>query len=237
VLKKLLDEHLWGRKKASYLRMLLLAASFSVAAIACATWYWFAVRYNRRRAGEVARWIESALAGQGHVTGIRWVSSSRFQVPLRLGHSMFRRASVLVEMSPCDLPLHWLLGKLRAHQEVLTFQADLDLPPVFSLHVQNFRWFARSSRKSPKNDRGWIFERTTPVVVSTRSDWQKEVSSAISSLAQGQSHDFLTIDFQRRSPHFCVTLPLDAIAPGSPTRTCVFESMRELASNSSASLF
>lgn len=217
--------------------MLLLAASFSLAAIVCAAWYWFAVRYSRRRAGEVAGWIESALAGQGHVTGIRWVSSSRFQVPLRLPHGMFRRASVLVDMSPCELPLQWAVAKLRSHQEVLTFQADLDLPPVFSLHIQNFRWFARSSRRVPKDRNRWIFERTAPLVVSTRSDWQKEVSSAISSLAQGQSHDFLTIDFQRRSPHFCVTLPLEAIAPGSPTRTCVFESMRELASNSSASLF
>ena len=217
--------------------MFLLAASFSVVAIACATWYWFAVRYSRRRAGKVARWIESALAGQGHVIGIRWLSSSRFQVPLRLAQGMFRRASVVVDMSPCELPLQWFLGKIRARQEVLTFQADLDLPPVFCLHVQNFRWFARSSRKAPKNDSGWMFDRTTPLVISTRSDWQKELSSAISSLAQGQSQDFLSIQFQRRSPHFRVTLPLDAIAPGSPTRTCVFESMRELASNSSASLF
>lgn len=217
--------------------MLLLAISFSVAAVACAIWYWFATRYSRRRAGEVARWIEAALAGEGHVAGIRWVSSSRFQVPLRLAHGMFRRASVLVDMAPCELPLQWLMGKIRARQELLTFQADFDLPPVFCLHVQNFRWFARSSRKAPKANSGWVFERTSPVVISTRSDWQKEVSSAISSLAQGQSHDFLTINFQRRSPHFCATLPLEAIAPGSPTRSFVFESMRELASNSSASLF
>lgn len=217
--------------------MLPLALSFSAAAIACAIWYWVALRYSRRRAKEVARWIESALAGQGHITGIRWLSNSRFQVPLRLAHGMFRRASILVEMAPRELPLHWLLARIGARQEVLTFQADLDLPPVFSLHVRNFRWFARSSRKPPKNHSSWIFERTTPVVISTRSDWEKELSSAMTYLAQGQSHDFLSIQFQRRSPHFCVTLPLDAIAPGSPSRTCIFENMRELASNSSASLF
>ena len=128
-------------------------------------------------------------------------------------------------------------AEINSKPEVLTFQADLDMPPVFSMHVQNFRWFARSSRKTPRRNSGWTFERTTPLVVSTRSNWQKEVSSAIGSLAQGRSHDFLSITFQRRSPHFSVTLPLDAIAPESPTRTCIFESMRELASNSSASLF
>jgi hypothetical protein len=50
-------------------------------------------------------------------------------------------------------------------------------------------------------------------------------------------HEFSSIDFQRRSPHFSVTLPLETISPESPTRTCIFESMRELASSASASRF
>jgi len=75
------------------------------------------------------------------------------------------------------------------------------------------------------------------VVISTRADWQKEISSTMTSLARGNTQDFLSIDFQRRSPHFSVTLPLEAISPESPVRSCVFESMKELASNSSASLF
>lgn len=217
--------------------MLLLAISFLTAAAVCGIWYWVAVCYSRRRAAEISRWVESALADQGRVAGLRWITASRFQVPLRLAHGIFRRASMLVDIRPCEFPLHWLLAKINGKAEVLTFQADLDLPPMFSLHVQNFRWFARSSRKTPKPNSGWTFEQTTPLVVSTRSDWQREVTSAIGSLAQGRSHDFLSITFQRRSPHFCVTLPLEAISPESPTRTCIFESMRELASNSSASLF
>ena len=216
--------------------MLLLAISFAISAVGCAIWYWCALRYTRRRASEVVRWIESALAGYGHITGVRWVSASRFQVPLRLTHG-FRRASVVVDITPCEFPLVWIVNKLKARREVLTFQADLDLPPAFSLHVQNYRWFARSSRSTPRFDRGWSFQHTTPIVISTKSDWQREITSAISTLTRGQTQDFLSIDFQRRSPHFCVTLPLEALAPGSPTRTYLFESMRELASNSSASLF
>lgn len=218
--------------------MLLLAISFAIAAVGCAIWYWFAVRYSRRRAGEVARWIEGALAGHGHITGLRWMSASRFQVPLRLAHGLFRRASILVEMRPCQSPLVWLIEKFRGRPETLTFQADLDLAPSFSLHLQNYRWYARSSRRVPKSNKGWAFEQTTPIVISTRSDWQREITSAITTLSQGQSADFISIDFQRRSPHFSATLPLLAIAPGSPTRTFIFDSMRELASNSSsASLF
>src|SRR6266849_2416821 len=196
--------------------MFLLVASLAITVAACVTWYWVATRYSRRRAGEIGRWIQTALAGQGHVTAVRRISASRLRVPIRLTHGVFRQ--------------------IKGQSETLTFQADLDLPPAFALHVQNFRWYARSSRKNPVSANGWAFEQSGPVVISTRSDWQKEISSTMTSLARGNTQDFLSIDFQRRSPHFSVTLPLEAISPDSPARSCVFESMKELASNSSASL-
>jgi hypothetical protein len=217
--------------------MFLLVASLFITAAACVIWYWIATRYSRRRAGEIGGWIQTALAGQGHVTAVRRVSASRLRVPIRLTHGVFRQAIVMVDMIPYELPFHWLLSRIKGQTETLTFQADLDLPPAFALHVQNFRWYARSSRKNPCGVNGWKFEQSGPVVISTRSDWQKEISSTMTSLARGNTQDFLSIDFQRRSPHFSVTLPLEAISPDSPARSCVFESMKELASNSSASLF
>lgn len=217
--------------------MFLLVASLILTVVGCVAWYWIATRYSRRRAGEIGRWIETALAGQGQITAIRRISSSRLRVPIRLTHGVFRQAIVMVDMIPYEWPFRWLLSKIKGQSETLTFQADLDLPPAFALHVQNFRWYARSSRKTMQNADGWAFEQTGPVVISTRSDWQKEISSTMTSLARGNTQDFLSIDFQRRSPHFSVTLPLEAISPDSPVRSCVFESMKELASNSSASLF
>lgn len=217
--------------------MLLLVAYFLVAGIGFCAWYWIAIRKTRQRAVEVVQWLQSALSGQGQVTGIRWISSSRFRVPLRLKHGLFHRACIVVEFIPREVPLNWLLSRLNGRQETMTFQADLDLPPAFSLHVRNFRWFARSSRRTPSNRAGWRFEQAAPVVISTRSDWQKELSTTVTAMAHRDSQEFLSIDFQRRSPHFSVTLPLEAIAPDSPTSTCLFDSMRELASNSSASLF
>ncbi|HET6935176.1 MAG TPA: hypothetical protein VFI72_10075 [Candidatus Angelobacter sp.] len=216
--------------------MFLLAAYLVIAAVFSAAWYWVSVRRSRRRAKELARWIESALYGQGQVAGIRWLTPSRFKVPLRLTCGLFHRACVTVEMTPCEMPFRWLISKVRGHQEVITFQADLDPAPGFSLNVQNFRWFARSSRRTPRNRNGWTFEQTGPIVLSTRQDWQKEITSAMTSLAHG-NHEFSSVMFQRRTPHFSVTLPLEAIAPGAPERACLFESMRELASSASASLF
>jgi hypothetical protein len=110
------------------------------------------------------------------------------------------------------------------------------LPPAFSMQVQNYRWYARSGRKNPDSRTSWGFEHVGPFVISTRRDWQKEITSAMSSLAKGENREFTNITFQRRSPHFSVTLPLEIIAPGSPTRGCMFETMRELAASSSTSL-
>lgn len=217
--------------------MFHLAAYLLIVAISCASWYLFFLRRHRRKAVLVLRWIEAALAGQGHVVGIRWLASSRFKVPLRLTSGVFTRAWVMVEFIPCQMPLRWLLSRLKKEQDVITFQADLDLPPTFSLDVKNFRWFARSARKELPTNSQWTFEQTGPFVISSRMKWQREIATTMTSLANNTNRDFLNISFQRRTPHFSVTLPLEAIAPTSPTRNYMFETMRELAASSSASLF
>jgi hypothetical protein len=217
--------------------MLFWAIYFLLGALFCGAWYWFSRRYNRRKAVQILRWIEAALAGQGHVMGIRWISPSRFKVPLRLTSGVFNRAWVTVELIPCELPLKWLVSKLKKQQDVLIFQADLDLAPTFALHVNNFRWFARTTKKALPDNNRWNFEQTGPFIISSRMDWQKEIASTMTSLASNTNRDFLNISFQRRSPHFSVTLLLETISPTSPIRNYMFESMRELAASSSASLF
>ncbi|HEY6971331.1 MAG TPA: hypothetical protein VJA94_19125 [Candidatus Angelobacter sp.] len=216
--------------------MLFVGIYFVAAAVLCAIWYWLSLRHNRRKAVRVLRWIEAALAGQGHVVGMRWIDPSRFKVPLRLTSGIFHRAWILVEFTPCEMPVNWVLSKLRHQQDLITFQADLDWPPAFSLDVNNFRWFARSSRKISLEGRQWTLEQPGPFVISTRMDWQKEITSAMTSLTGSANREFLNINFRRRSPHFSATMPLESIAPGSPTRTYMFESVRELAASSSASL-
>lgn len=217
--------------------MLLLAAILVIFAAGWVAWRWLFQRHHRRKALQVLRWIEAALAGQAHVAGIRWLASSRFKVPLRVTSGLFRRAWIMVEFTPCEMPIQWLLSKLQNRQDLITFQADLDLPPSFSLEVHNFRWFARSSRKVSTGTGHWTFEQTGPFIISTRLDWQKEITHAMTSLTETCNREFLSIRFERRSPHFSATMPLESIAPTSPTRNYMFDSVRELAGSSSASLF
>jgi hypothetical protein len=213
--------------------MAVLGVILIAATALCITWYCISLRRKRNKANEVLRWIQSALAGRGHVVGISWITPSRFRVPLRLTCGVFHRAWVLVELPGQQTPVQWLFNQIMARRQVLTFQADLDCPPAFSLHVQNFRWFARSSRKAHIHQPGWRFEHLPSVMISTRSDNQKEIAGAMTSLSKGENGDFLEISFQRRSPHFSATLPLEALAPGAPARTYMLDAMRELAGSAS----
>ena len=216
--------------------MVIVGASLAAVTALCIAWYYLSLRRKRQKANEVLRWIQSSLCGRGHVLGISWVTATRFRVPLRLTCGVFHRAWVLVEFTAQHTPVQWLFNKLSGRREVLTFQADLDYPPGFSLHIQNFRWFARSNRKELVDQSGWRFEHLPPVMISTRRDTQREVAATVASISKGDNGDFLEITFQRRSPHFSASLALKSLAPGAPARTYMLDAMRELAGSASASL-
>lgn len=214
--------------------LLVVCALLVSTALFSGVWLWLATRRKRSRAIRILNWIESALGPQGQASGISWQARTRFKVPLRLRCGLFHRAWMTVELRPSESPLRWLMGKMRATPERITFYADLDLPPAFSLHVHNFRWCAQSSRTA--GIPGSKVEQCGRFVISTRMDWQPELSSAMCSLSRNESREFLEINFQRRSPHFSAALPLQALAPGSQIRHSMLEAMREVAASASASL-
>jgi hypothetical protein len=216
------EKHLITRMAISFITLVAVIALF-------VTWYAVSLRRKRKKAREILRWIQASLAGRGHVVGISWMSASRFRVSLRLTCGVFRRAWALVEMQTEETPVHWLVHKINSPQEVITFQADLDSPPTFSLQMQNFRWYARSSPKTEIEHTGWQFERLPSVMITTKPERQKEIAGTMTSLSRRENGEFLEIGFQRSSPHFSATLPLDSLAPGAPARTYMLDAMREMA--------
>src|ERR671936_1405988 len=98
-------------------------------------WYCWVRRINRLKALDVLQCINLALRGEGHVTGIRWLSPSRFVVPLRLRSHIFRGPAVRVELVRREQPPAWIAARLRGKVDSLTFQADLDVAPSFSFEV------------------------------------------------------------------------------------------------------
>jgi hypothetical protein len=212
-----------------------LAISVSIGTLAFSAWYFICVHANRRKALLILRWMEAALAGRGHVTGIRWLSSCRFQIDLRLPRSNFRRASFLAQLTPRELPLEWLLYRRAGRRETLTFSADLDYAPAVNLEVLNQRWEGCTAKPAKLRGTAWRFHPTGPFVMTTSQDWKREISSMVTSLLATREQDVLSVRFQRRSPHFSATLPLSSLPARAECDSSLMDSLRELATEASAS--
>lgn len=197
-------------------------------------WRFWQDRKTKRRACEVLNWTDTWISSQGQITGIRWEGPSSFRLPLRLHSSTFHNANLHIKLVPRHQPLSWVSAKLKNVQETLTFEADLDLAPPFKLELETYRLFARTRKDLSPETPGWEFEHATPFILTTRKDWQKEISSVISSLVSCPERQFLSVVFRRESPHFSATLALDSIAPSSLCRSDIFDAMRELATGASA---
>lgn len=215
----------------------MIVVDLVVGAVVVGVWYlWFA-RQNRKRSVRILRWVETAFAGHGQVVGVHWVTSARFHVHLRLSSNLFQRAGLTIQLLPRELPLHWLYSRLKKKQETLTFEADLDCPPVFNLEVHNHRWCGRTHRKVAVDAQRSTIEHVGPFVLTTRNDWQREITTMMTALVASRDCDFLTVCFRRSSPHFSAAVPLDFLSPEAQAESDLFDVLRELAAGASASRF
>ncbi len=214
----------------------VIAIDVVVGAALILIWYLYFVRYNQRKSVQVLRRIQSAVAGHAQILAVRWTGASRFSVRLRVLSSLFQHASILVQLHPRELPLSGLGTRFRKRQETLTFAADLEFPPSFNLEVHNQRWCGRT-RRFPKDQQRLALEHCGPFVLTTRNDWQREITSMMTALVASRDCDFLSVSFRRSSPHFSATVPLNSLSPDSECESEMFEVLRELAACALTSRF
>ena len=198
-------------------------------------WYVCFIRYNRRRAAEVIFWIRTAFSGHAQVLGVHWSTSSRFHVRLKLQAGVFQHSYIVVQLLPREFFFNWFLSKLRKQQELAVFQADLDSAPCFNLEVHNQRWCGRSRHGTRLDPERGVIENFGPFVLTTRNDWQREITSMVNALVASRDNDFLSVNFSRHSPHLSATVPLDSLAPHNTSGNKVFHVLRELADCAGAS--
>ena len=199
-------------------------------------WYFLFLRYNRRQAIQVLRRLRTAFAGEAQITGVHWLTPSRLSVNLRVMGAMLQCVTLHLQLLPRQLPFHWAWSRLAKRQETMTFEADLECPPSFNLDVQNQRWCGRT-RKFPRNLQRLAVNHCGPFVVTTRNDWQRDITGMLGALVASRDCDFLSVTYRKTSPHLSATLPLESIAVESECDAQLFEVLRELASCGEASRF
>jgi hypothetical protein len=195
-------------------------------------WYvWFA-RYNRRRAAKVLEWVQAACLGKGRLTDPKWqASSSLLKATLHLSSRWFDRGRLTIRLLPRPLPLQWILCRWRRQEETLTFEADMGYPPGFHLDIIRHRWSGQTSGK--KTSRTWTISRPGPVILTTKEDWPVELTPVVNALATWRDKEFVTVRFNRRSPHFTATVALENLSDQKSTAS-LLGLFRELAASSSA---
>jgi hypothetical protein len=211
------------------------AAIVSVLIFAVAGWYVRCRRRNQARAAEILGWVESTLGRHGSMSSVLWERPSKFRVPLHTSETgMFRRAAVVVELLPRELPHRWINSALRGDEEKITFEADLESAPKFELDLHNLKLFARSRRDLQPTGSTWQYEQTVPLIMTTRNEWQKEITGLISAMLHVRDKQFIDLRFARKTPHYTVIMPLDSLAPSSAQRLELSSCIRELAAEATS---
>lgn len=202
------------------------------ALVAVVLWYCSFARYNRRRAIQVLKWVQTACAERGRINKVCWAGSSRLLAELRFPPHVFQHARIVVNLLPRPSMIHWALSRWRRQKETLTFEADLYAPPRFQLEVHNHRWTGHSRKVS--GDRDWQISRPGPIVLTSRAKWDHELSPVVAALMASRDRNFATVRFNPNSPHFSAILELDSL-PEHADDAGWLETLRELATGSSTS--
>jgi hypothetical protein len=212
--------------------VVLISGIIAVAALLL--WYVGFTQYNRRKGIKALHWVEVACIGEGRVVDSRWLGTSRVKAQLRFTRQPIEDASVTVRLRPRPLPLHWALSLWRKQKETLTFEADLDHIPAFNLEVLRHRWFTHNS--PPNDETGshkWTISRPGPVVLTTRTHWNQELTPVVNTLMTSRGHNLISVRFRSKSPHLTATVALDSVS--DPQAGAGFlEVVRELAAGASA---
>ena len=212
-------------------RLLLIDAVVAVSL--SAFWYFCFAVYNRRRAIDALRWVETACSREGRIVQARWISPSRLQAQVNFASHWFDKARVTVHLFPRPLPFKWLYCICRKQKETLTFEADLDYAPGGLLEVFRHRWVTGNQASVDEDSREWSLVRPGPVVFTTGSQWNQEMPPVVRTFMTSRGHTLLSVRLRSQSPHLAVTIPLESLSDQG-SAAGFMKVLRDLAAGASA---
>jgi hypothetical protein len=190
----------------------LVLISGVAAAASLLLWYVCFTQYNRRKGAKALHWMEAACTGKGRIVDSHWISGSRVKARLHFSSQSIEDASVTVRLRPRPLPLHWMLSLWRKQKETLTLEANLDSVPAFNLEVFRHRWFTHNSPSEETGARNWTITRPGPVVLTTRSQWNQELTPVVNTLLSSRGHGLISVRFRPNAPHLSATVALESLS-------------------------
>jgi len=191
-------------------------------------WYLGFTQYNRRKGAQALRLVEAACTGSGRVIESHWISGSRLRARLRVASQWIEDASVTVRLRPRSMPVQWALSLWRGQEETVTFEADLDYVPSFNLEVFRHRWFTQNSPSDETGTRNWMMARLNPVVLTTRGQWNQDMTPVVNTLLSSRGHKLTRVRLRAKSPQLSATVPLQTLSDEQASAG-FFDVVRDLA--------
>jgi len=204
------------------------------AVVLAGLWYFLFARYNRRKGIRALRWVEAACSNRARIVEARWLGASRLQAQLRFAAHWFENARVTIRLIPRPLPLQWMFSHWHKQKETLTFEADLDYVPALQLEIRRHRWLTDSSRSLAQSSRNWTIARPGPVILTTSTEWRRELPPIVNTLMTTRGHNLLSVRLDPDSPNLAATIDLNALSD-EEAAAGFLGVVRDLAAGASAS--
>ncbi|HXY16368.1 MAG TPA: hypothetical protein VEI26_17895 [Terriglobales bacterium] len=212
----------------------LLLIDVVAAAVMVGVWYFLFARYNRRKGTRALRWVEVACSSRAHIVEAHWIGASRLQAHLRFAAHFFENARVTIRLLPRPIPIQWLLSRWHNQRETVTFEADLDYVPGIRLEVCRHRWLTHRTGRVRNGASNWVVSRPGPVVLTTSTQWRRELPPIVHTLMTSRGHDLISVRFGPNSPHLAATIDLEALS-GEEAAASFLGVVRDLAAGASTS--
>jgi len=204
------------------------------AVVLAGLWYFLFARYNRRKGIRALRWVEAACSNRARIVEARWLGASRLQAQLRFAAHWFENARVTIRLIPRPLPIQWILCHWHKQRETLTFEADLDYVPALQLEIRRHRWLTDSNRSLTQSSRNWTIARPGPVILTTSTEWRRELPPIVNALMTTRGHNLLSVRLDPDSPNLAATIDLNALSD-EEAAAGFLGVVRDLAAGASAS--
>jgi len=209
--------------------------SVSVAIVVMAVWYWGFLHFNRNCSLHILHWLKGAIAADGQISSVEWISPSRFRVRLLMPGSVFHQPLLDARLAPRQLPLKWAMWRWQGRQETLTFEANLGCAPRLSVDIERAR-FTGSTRRWVRGAGNWPTQTVASVFISTAPEWAPEISGCMSAVVSKHAFELMAVSFRSRAPHFAVTYSLKELLKHPSNEYTIFVGLRELAEGSPTSM-
>jgi hypothetical protein len=179
--------------------MELEAASVIGLCVILALWYGVGHLYNRRRGQRLFHWLESGLDTLGGERNAGWIGSpaSGARISVTRAASPFRRLEITLLLENREVPVLWLLERLRGKRDRLIMKATLRSPGSGEVEV------GPSRRMAIRRDEQLWTRQTGPhgLVIAHQGSGAEQRAAALASWLETYGAYLDRFSWRKADPH------------------------------------